>query len=187
MTLQEQPPAVKYRLTGADYELLAEAGAFDGIRTELIDGEVLLMSPQHRPHGMVKMRLLRQLDRSLAESGSSLEAVVEFTLALGMHDMPDPDIMLTSEPEGAGAVPLSSAALVVEVSHTTLRLDLGRKAQLYAAAGIPEYWVADVNGRVLHLHSRPVGDSYADRRVIAFGEPVTADTIPGLTIDTSEL
>lgn len=187
MTLQEHPPAVRYRLTGADYELLAEAGTFDGVRTELIDGEVLLMSPQHRPHGMVKMRLLRALDRALTSTGSGLEAVVEFTLALGRHDMADPDIMLTSEPEGDGAVPPGSVALVIEVADTSLGFDLGRKARLYAAAAIPEYWVADVNGRVLHQHWRPEGETYTDRRAIPFGEPVNAATIPGLTIATADL
>lgn len=65
------------------------------------------------------------------------------------HDAPEPDILLTSEPEGEGPVPLPSIALIVEVADTTLRNDLGIKQRVYASHGIPEYWIADVEGRVI--------------------------------------
>lgn len=187
MTLQEEPPAVKYRLTVADYTLLAESGAFADKRTELIDGDVLLMSPQLRPHLFVKSELGFRLRLALRELGGGLWVGEEGSVELSARDMPLPDIIATDEPRGAGAVPLASVALIVEVADTSLAFDLGPKAQLYAAAGIPEYWVADVNGRVLHQHSRPEGGTYADRRTIPFGELVAAATIPGLTIATDDL
>lgn len=171
MTLQEQPPALKYRLTVADYTLLAEAGAFAEQRTELIDGDVLLMSPQFRPHLFVKSEFGFRLRLALRELNSPLWIGEEESVALSDRDMPLPDIIATSEPRGVGAVPLASVALIVEVAETSLAYDLGRKAQLYATAGIPEYWVADVFGRVLHQHSRPEDDAYADRRTIPLASP----------------
>lgn len=183
MTLHHHPPAPgKYRLRVEDYLTLDASGAFKGARTELIEGEVIVMSPQYRPHGMTKLTLYNALREALLANGSPLTAVVEFSLSIDNHSLPEPDIMLTSEPMGEGAVPLASVALVVEVAGPTLASDLGTKARLYASAGIPEYWVADVEGKVLHQLWAPQGEAYTQRREVAFGERVEAVTVAGLTI-----
>ena len=127
VTAHDQLRPGKYRLQVHDYECLADAGVFSGHRTELIEGDVIVMSPQFRPHGMVKMRLYDVLRDRLRESGSPLRPVVEFSLALSNDSMPDPDIMLTAEPDGPRAVPLASVVLIIEVSDTTLAHDLGAK------------------------------------------------------------
>ena len=187
MTLHERLAPGKYRLRSDDYRLLAEAGAFGGQRTELIEGDVIVMSPQYRPHGMVKLELYDELLIRLRALGSSYRPVIEFTLALSDDTMPDPDIMLTSEPRGEKAVPVGSVALIVEVADTTLATDLGVKAALYARQGIGEYWVADVNARVIHQMWAPDGDGYAERRKIRFGDDAVSATIPGLQVETSSL
>jgi Uma2 family endonuclease len=84
-------------------------------------------------------------------------------------------------------VPLISVVLVVEVSATTLDYDMKRKLALYARAGVPEYWVADVNGRVIHQLWAPTGDDYAQRREVAFGEVVAAVTVEGLRVETTAI
>ncbi|WP_380785872.1 Uma2 family endonuclease [Sphingomonas sp. R86521] len=187
MTVQERLSPGKYKLRVEDYELLAEAGAFGDQRTELIDGEVIVMPPQFRPHGMVKLELYDQLLLQVRALGLPLRPVLEFSLDLSETSMPDPDITLTSEPRGPKAIPLYSVRLIVEVSDTTLADDMGRKLRLYATAGIPEYWVADVNGRVLHQMWEPSENGYARRLAIAFGAPIAAATIADLTIETSAL
>lgn len=187
MTEQRRLPPGKYRLEVADYELLAEAGAFAEHRTELIEGDVIVVSPQFRPHAYVKTELYDQLRDALRAIGSPLRAMQEVSLDLSPHSMPLPDILLTREPSGSKAVPMPSVALVVEVADVTLASDLAVKQRLYAAAGIAEYWVADVSGRVLHQMWDPAGDAYGQRRAIAFGEPVTAATLPDLSIDTTGL
>lgn len=73
---------------------------------------------------------------------------------------------------------------MVEVADTTLDHDLGVKAQLYARAGIPEYWVADVAGKVIHQLWAPEGGAYAQRREVAFGTRIEAVTVAGLQIVT---
>jgi Uma2 family endonuclease len=77
--------------------------------------------------------------------------------------------------------------LLAEVSSSTLDTDLGRKLKLYAAAGVPEYWVVDVNQRLIHQMWHPGGEAYAERREVAFGQPISAATIPDLTIETTTL
>jgi len=84
---------------------------------------------------------------------------------------------------GDGPVPLGSVALVIEVADTTRARDLGVKVALYARNGIAEYWVADVQSKVILQLWAPEGDRYAERREIAFAAPIAAATISGLTLD----
>lgn len=179
--LSTTPMPVKLRIE--DYLLLDRSGAFDAYaKTELIEGEILYMNAQHRPHARVKSQLFLAINAALQAAGSPLEALVEASIAMPDHSVPEPDIVLTSEPDGEGLVPLASVALVVEVADTTLANDLGRKAQLYAAAGVPEYWVADVAEKVMHQMWEPGGGGYAQRREVAFGDAIAAVTAAGLAI-----
>lgn len=188
MTAQDllRPPA-KYKLTVADYLTLDERGAFDGLRTELIEGEIIVMNPQFRPHALVKMELYDGVRDALRALKHQMRAMVEVSLAISQNSLPDPDVLVTTEPAGQGPVPLNSVKLVIEVSDTSLSSDLRDKSALYAAAGIPEYWVADVNGRVIHQLWAPAGEAYAERREVAFGEVVEAVTIMGLRVETGGL
>ena len=84
-------------------------------------------------------------------------------------------------------LPMASAMLFVEIADTSLDFDLGVKLRAYVKASAPEYWVADVNGRVIHQMWAPQDGAYAERRSIAFGAVIEAATIDGLKVDTSPL
>src|SRR5690606_1417579 len=117
--------SVPIRMRVQDYRLLDDAGALDTLgRTELIDGVVFQRSPEFRPHMFVKDELAYRLRRALEDLGSALFVGSGGSVALSEHDMRRPDIILTSEPRGEGAVPLGSIALLVEVSNTTGHFDL---------------------------------------------------------------
>jgi len=180
-------PPTKYSLKVADYLALDREGAFAGMRTQLIRGEIIVMNPQHRPHARVKMALYDALRKALAETELPLTPLVEVSVALSPTSLPDPDIVVTGEPEGDGPVPLGSVHLLVEVSDSTLKFDLEDKVAIYAGAGVPEYWVADVNGRVIHQLWAPAGEGYAGRREVAFGKVVEAVTIEGLRVERGGL
>jgi Uma2 family endonuclease len=174
---------VKLRIE--DYLLLDRSGAFDAYaKTELIEGEIYFMNAQHRPHALAKMEIYDGLRDGLRAIGSPLRPIVEASIAMPERSAPEPDIVLTSEPLGQGLIPLASVALVVEVSDTTLATDLGRKAALYARHGIPEYWVADIEGRVIHQMWGPGEEGYAERREVNLGERIEAATIEGLALGT---
>lgn len=180
------PEKVKLRV--GDYLHLDEAGAFaDYGKTELLDGDVVYMNAQYRPHARIKSRLHVRIAEALLKVDSPLEALVESSVAMPPHNVPEPDIALTAEPEGDGLIPLASLALVIEVADSTLENDLGRKQAIYAEAAVPEYWVVDVQGEVIHQMWRPEGMAYMERQQIPFGEPVASIAVPGLTVATNRL
>ena len=171
-----------------DFLTLNIAGTLDGFaKSELIDGEIITMNAQFRPHSFAQSQLLIRLAHALASLDLDLTPVIEVAIAMPPYDMPEPDITLTSSPRGEGPVPLASVALVVEVSSTTRDFDLGRKAALYAHHRIPEYWVVDLPGAEIVRHWQPGADGYACRDAVAFGTSITAATLPDLTVETAGL
>ncbi|RDE06521.1 Uma2 family endonuclease [Sphingomonas aracearum] len=184
--LTTEPLPVKLRVE--DYLTLDRLGSLDAYaRTELIDGRIVYTNVRHKPRARITSRLALVLGNALLESASGLEALIGGSVAMPPHDVPVPDIAITNEPEGTGLIPLDSLALVVEVADATLRHDLGRKQAVYARAGVPEYWVVDVNAGVIHQMWAPSVENYAERRQIAFGERLDAATVAGLCVDTGGL
>ena len=177
----------RVRLSADDFLLLEANGAFDSYhKTELLDGEIYFMNAQHRRHAMVKADLYDAVRDRLRDIGSPLRAVPEASVGTGSHDIPQPDIFLTNDPYGDGVFPGSSIALVIEVADSTQRRDLGKKAKVYARGRVAEYWVLDTKACIAHQHWAPEGTAYTQRREITFGQPITAETIPGLTVTLPE-
>ena len=171
-----------------DYQRLHEAGAFGRYaKTELVDGVVYAMSPQHRPHGFAKDELAYRLRRALEAMGSDLHVATEQSVAMAPHNQPEPDIILTTEPRGPGAIPGRSVALLVEVADTSRKHDLMLKAPVYAALGVAEYWVVDVNVGLIRQMWAPVDEAYAERSEVRFGDRIQAMTIEGLAVETGGL
>ncbi len=169
-----------------DFFLLDASGAFaDYGKTELIDGGIVFMNAQHRPHSRIKGQLFLALNDVLNVLG--LSVLIEATVAMPPHNAPEPDLIVTNDASGDGPVPLASIRLLIEVSDATLATDLGSKAQLYACQGVPEYWVADVEGRRIQQMWSPSANGYAEQREHKFGDIVEAATISGLTVATSGL
>jgi Uma2 family endonuclease len=182
------PQRQRARLRVEDFMLLHEHGAFtaDG-KTELLDGEIVQMQAQHRPHSRFKSALTVRLHQAAQALALPYAVLSEVSMALPPHDMPEPDILLTTAPDGDGPVPADSVGLVIEVADSTLDIDLGSKAALYARHGLPEYWVVDVAGARLHRHSQPDGDMWGLRQTFATGTPWPSATIAGLVIDSTDL
>src|SRR5205085_1939182 len=81
----------------------------------------------------------------------------------GELSVPEPDLAVLREfkPEYERRHPRADELLLaVEVADTSRRMDLSRKAELYARAGVPEYWVLDVDRRMLHIHRQNDGTQY---------------------------
>lgn len=176
-----------YRFRVSDFVSLAESGAFaDCGKTELIEGEIFFMNSQWSRHARVKSRLFSQLVTALQTMNTEYEALSEVSVHLTDGTMPEPDIVLTSY-KGDHAVPRDLVALIVEVSDTTLEIDLGRKAALYAQADIPEYWVVDIEGKRIVRHSGPGDERYRVCDEVAFGMLLEAVTIAGLVVETGRL
>ena len=172
----------KVRLRVDDFLLLNDNGAFaDYSKTELLEGEIYFMNAQHSRHARIKTELAIELGNLLREMGSDLRPIIEASTRISDHSLPEPDIVVTSY-KGPHVVPLETVALLIEVADTTLKIDLGRKQRIYAAAGVPEYWVIDAVGGRLHQMWSPQAEGYAERREVALGERVEAVTVVGLVV-----
>ena len=176
------------RLTIADFLCLDSAGALDRYaKTELIEGVIVAVNAQFSTHARTKTRLLRRLADAVDAGMPAYEAWSEVSVAIPPMNLPEPDIVVTSFTPVAGRapVPVETIAIIVEVADTTLSHDLRTKVTVYARAGIPEYWVVDVEAKVIHQMWAPAGETYAERREMAIGDRIAAATVEGLTVETA--
>src|SRR6266571_4461481 len=152
LELESRPP-----LTVEEFQALADAEGWDeDTRVELLDGEVVWMSPVNDPHVGCVNRLTRLFARRYPEDLALLS--IQNPVRIGDYDLPQPDVALLkprADFYGSRKATPTDVVLLVEVSDSTLRTDLGRKARIYADAGISEYWVIDLNNRVLYVHRSP--------------------------------
>jgi Uma2 family endonuclease len=158
-------PSIRVRgLRRVEYDRLVEGGAFEGETIELVGGVLVAVRPQGSRHAWVVTELGKALAFALRG-----RYVVREEKPLGLDDVsePEPDIAVV-EPTGPDAHPTTAAA-VVEVSQSTQALDLGEKARRYAAAGIPVYWVVDLPGRRVVVHTEPSPEGYATTEVLSGG------------------
>ena len=174
--------AVQVRgLRRSEYEQLIELGAFGDEPVELVRGELLTMSPQGDPHARTTALLHRVLVKQLGE-GWLVRS--HSGLAASDDSMPEPDIAVV--PAFPAGHP-TTAVLVVEVSQTSLRFDRGRKAALYAEASFPTYWVVDLVGRVVHVHTEPRDGHYLSIVQVPAGESLAIDGLPGVIVPTAAI
>ena len=141
-----------YRFTVKDYHRMAEADIFEpDDRVELIDGEVVEMSPIGTRHAACVSRLSHLL---MPQSAGRLIVRVQLPIQVGEMSEPQPDVALLRPRadfyEDHHPMP-PDVHLVVEVADSSLRHDLLRKAPLYIAGGVPEVWVVDLVAEVVHV------------------------------------
>ena len=173
-----------WQLRVQDFLLLNERGSFaDYAKAELLDGEIWVVNAIHSRHASVQAELHGRLWSALAALGSSLKTYITPSIDVGDTSLPEPDLVV-GEPHEKGFVPLAKVALLIEVSDTTLDVDLGRKLKIYARAAIAEYWVVDINECVIHRLWSPTVDGFSKRDEFAFGSSVASTTIDGLSICT---
>lgn len=181
-TVKQQQAVRKYRFTVEEFHKMGEAGIFSkDERVELIDGEVLKMSPIGWRH----MWCVNALNMLLARlAGGRYVVSVQNPLIISEHGEPQPDLVLIRDlPPGRLPTP-GDVLLVVEVSDTTLTYDKNVKLPRYAAAGIPEVWVLKLQNEAIEVHSEPGPDGYRKTVRYARGERVESATISDLAFDT---
>lgn len=132
---------------------------------ELLDGVLSRVSPKSMQHQVVIGRLFRWLVTQ--PSGARHEVLTEAALRVPeATSLPEPDLLVL--PPGASVTePPRTALLVAEVAVTSHTIDLGRKAELYAAAGVPEYWVVDVPDQCVARFSAPAGGRFTQQAALA--------------------
>jgi Uma2 family endonuclease len=146
-----------------EYEHMITRGAFAGPnekRIELIRGELRMMSPQGAEHG----ELVGTLDDWSHDviDRQKIKIRVQSSVEIPKFDaQPEPDIVLAESKSYARRRPRPHEIfLLIEVADTSLAYDLGEKCQLYAEAGIRDYWVFDIPNRLVHVFRDPSKDGY---------------------------
>ena len=174
-----------FRLTVDQYQALDEAGAFDeqNGRVELIEGMIVCMNSQTVAHVVVTNELGFRLREKLQALGSAFQAYVNPTVTVRPHNAPDPDIAVAMRPTSGRYFDVSGVALLVEVARTTLRKDLKIKRDIYARAGVPEYWVVDVNKTEVHRFWKAQNGVYEQEKPIPLAGELRSLTMSELSIN----
>jgi Uma2 family endonuclease len=183
-----QVEATKRLFTVDEYYKMADAGILaEDERTELIDGEIIEMSPIGVRHAAAVMRvtnLLIPLFKGKALLGPQLP------LRLNDFNEPQPDIALLKPRKdcyGSRHPGPKDALLVLEISDSSLKYDRGVKLGIYARAGIRELWIADLRGSVLHVYRQPSAGVYKSARQFRRGESTACLAFPKVAIRVDEI
>ncbi|MBC8142977.1 MAG: Uma2 family endonuclease [Armatimonadetes bacterium] len=143
------------------YENLYSMGLLEHGKYELLEGDIVQKMAIKNAHALIVTLLFSYLLRFCTPR--TLRSA--FTLAVGVRSEPEPDfaVLFTESPTltERGYVQPDNVRLVVEVGDSTVASDISTKSAIYAGAGIPEYWVIDVTGRRLLVHTAPVAGAYS--------------------------
>ncbi len=174
----------RHRFTMAEFEKLHILGFIDEDeqRFELLDGDLIAMSRILPPHASCINRLQDMFAMRLAGRVSIL---IQNPIVLGERTQPQPDVTLARYRKDGYAIAHprpEDVFLAVEVMDSTHRKDRGVKLPLYAKAGLPETWLADLPGLQLEVHRKPVEGVYSERLILRPGQSVAPEAFPELVL-----
>ncbi len=166
-----------HRLDVGTYERMVATGLLEGLPIELLEGLLVEVSPQGEEHAEV----IRRLTRHLGTARAWLD--VQLPLEARWGALPEPDLALIERPPPRGRHP-RTALLAVEVAVSSHREDRGEKADLYAGAPIPTYWLVDVPGRTVEVRTDPGPKGYNHCEIYGVGAtvPSPAEGVPDLDV-----
>ena len=174
------------RWTREEYDKMIAAGVFSpGERLELVDGEILRMTPQGSTH----FTAIRLAEEALRKAfGAGFEVRAQAPLALSPHSEPEPDIAVVrgNARDYRDAHP-QTALLVVEIADSTLEYDRRRKASLYARAGIPEYWIVNLADPCVEVYRDPDQGSYSFSQRFLPGDRISPLAAPETKIAVADI
>jgi Uma2 family endonuclease len=179
----------KKLFTVQDYYRMAQAGILrPEDRVELIDGEIIEMSPIGYRHGVSVSRITTLFIRAFVDR---ITLQPQNPLRLSKWTEPQPDIVLFKPRPDFYAkkrpVPAADVLLTVEVSDTSLSKDQKIKLPKYAEAGISEYWIADLRHNILYVYRSPKGPTYEVTLTFSPGDSVSVLAFPDINFRVDEL
>jgi Uma2 family endonuclease len=173
-----------HRISPEEYRQLVAAGVFDeDARIELIDGLLVDMSPKTTAHENAIAWLLEALMASV--DLARFQVRVGAPLTIGWSE-PEPDLIVIERDVPRPHHP-GTAALVIEVAVSSQRRDLRIKPRIYASAGVPVYWVVDLDGRRVVTYTSPTGEQYERAEVVGLDGELDASHLAMPPISVAEL
>lgn len=175
------------KFTVEQYHRMIEAGVFPPeYRAELIEGEIVEMSPIGPRHASCVGRLTQMLTLLLQR-----RAIVWVQNPLQLDDLsePEPDVCVLRPRADfySDSLPTpADALLIIEVSETTLEYDRKKKLPLYARAGVPEVSIVNLVDNQIATHADPAGGAYRLTGVARRGGELRSRAVDGLGLGVSE-
>ena len=187
MTTTATRPQIARRLfTVADYTAMAEAGILhEDEHLELLAGEIIQMAAI----GNRRLFCTDSLNMLLVPALAGRAIVrVQGSIQLDDYGMPQPDIVLLRPRPGyhAETAKPEDVLLLIEVADSSLEFDYGPKSEFYAAAGIPEMWIANLRAGEVEARADPVGTEYTAVHVIPADGGISPRAFPDVTLRLSE-
>jgi len=171
--------------TREDYERMAELGFFQDRRVELVDGVVYeIMTPQKNPHVTSVHKGLAALQAAFP---NGWYVRCQSPLALSSQSMPEPDLAVVAGGPDDYQAPPSEAVLIVEVADSSQIHDRKRKAKVYAAAGIQDYWIVNLRIDAVEVLRDPREGVYQTRRTCRRGETISPVARPEASVAVDDL
>lgn len=174
--------------TVEEYHLLARTGVLkEDDRVELIRGEIIMMSPIGPRHAFRVSWLTELLTERTGKAG---RIWTQNPVILDPGTEPQPDILILKRRDDYFREHLpdrTDVLLAIEVADTSLAYDRQIKRPLYAEAGVPEYWIVDINDNLLERHTGPRHDGYAHLDRLRSGDSVTLVALPQISITVAEI
>jgi len=179
-----------HRWTRDEYYKMAELGFFHGKRVELIEGEVIEMSPMKSLHATV-IRLVLDIMRDVFGKGYVIDSQLPMSFSPASEPEPDVAIVRGSVKDYIDSHP-KTAELIIEVSDTTLRYDQTKKAVLYAGNKIQEYWILNLKNRSLEVYRRPIRDKqlgfiYTEIQILTGKDSISPLAAPEAKIKVADI
>ena len=172
----------RHRISVGEFYQMHRAGVFpEGVRFELLEGEIFEMDAMDDPHAGA----LRWLDQEVREKLAGLiKIAIQVPLVLLTEGgEPEPDLMVLSlESEIRRKPRVHEVLAVIEISDSSLNKDRGIKQRVYAKAGIPEYWIVNVNDLQLEIYRNPGPTQYKLRQTLERGEMAQFAAFPDVDI-----
>ena len=184
----EKRPTLR-RFTCGEYDAMAEMGLFADERVELINGEIVQMSPQSDRHA-TRIELLTALFCRVFAKGFRIRP--QLPLRIQPRSEPEPDLAVVRDQPRVGHP--TTAELVVEISNTSITNDREVKGSLYAKAAIPEYWIVNLRDDCVEVFRKPIkakgrtfGWEYSQRQILCSGEMISPLCLPAAKIAIKDL
>jgi len=188
--LHKEPTTYRWSIDA--YRQLGRSGMFADMRTLLVDGEILAMSLPDPPHNL-SLGLVEDWLRATFAVGYHVRNQMAFDV--GTENDPGPDLaVVVGDRRNYADRQATTAILVVEIADSSIFLDTTRKAELYATAGVPDYWVIDLEHRLLLVFRDPAPPSaglgataYRTRTTFGPTDSVSSLAQPSATVRVADL
>jgi Uma2 family endonuclease len=168
-----------------EYDRMVELGMLVDEKVELIKGFIVRMSPQGLPHASGVQYLAQFLVLALAGPGRA-SVRIQAPLAASDDSEPEPDIAVVVPGAYRDAHP-TTAFLVIEFSESSLRFDRTEKAEVYAAAGVEEYWIVDTRHELIEVRTDIVDGVYSRVTPYRRGQTLAPRAFPDVVLKVDDI